>query len=81
MKKFLSILFLGLFILGMSIPSFSDDPKEYHDSWITSCGQIVYRTFPYELTDEQCADMLEELEAKYCPQNKVPVEDNDSIQP
>ena len=71
MKKFLlSILFLGVFLLGFATPSFSDDP-EHHYAFMTTCGITIYITLPYELTDVQCADLMDLYEDMYCGTSNV----------
>lgn len=81
MKKILlSILFLGVFILGIVTPSFSNEP-EYHYGWITTCGVEVYRTLPYELSDEQCADLMDLYEEIYCGDIDEEVEEDNSERP
>lgn len=71
MKKTLfTILFLGVFVMGITTPSFSEE-NEYHYSWMTTCGVTVHITLPYELTDEQCADLMDLYEDMYCGTSNV----------
>ena len=69
-KKLLPILLVGVLLSGFSTPSFSDNP-EYHYAWMTTCGHTVYVTLPYELTDDQCAELMEMYEDMYCGTSNV----------
>lgn len=65
MKRQLSALFLGLFLLGMSIPSYSGE-DEYYYAWITSCGKTAHMISPRELTTEEALKHLAKFEWELC---------------
>ena len=49
MKKIFVTLFVGIFFLCVTIPSYAR--TTYYYSWITTCGFVIDREFSYELTD------------------------------
>lgn len=77
MNKLFAIFLFGLLTFGISTPSFSDE-NEHHYAWILSCT-TVYRTFPYELSDDECVDMLEDFEKQYCGDVDYEVEEDENI--
>lgn len=67
MKKKLLALILCLMVAVIAIAA------EYHYAFMTSCGVTVYKSFPYELSDEQCLSLFDGFENTYCGRTAEPI--------